>query len=496
MPNAPTPSLLIRADASVHAGTGHVMRMLALAQAWQRRGGQVHLLSHTLPHQLAQRVAAEAVVLHHLDAAAIVSGATDQRSTIDLAHHVGATWVVADGYGFTSEFQTAIRRASLRLTMVTDFDYCREWSADRIVNQNPHASREPYRCDVGDCQRLFGTRYVLLRREFVTAREATEGQGLLDRPRRLLVTLGGSDAENVTGEILEVLARLDTEPIDVRVLVGMANPHHKALQQHADLSPHKVEILSGVDDMPAQYQWADGVLTAGGSSCWEWMYFGLPAAVIVIAENQQPIYDELVEHQVAIGLGHPQQVDIASLQEFVQSLTTEAGDLNRFRNWVDGYGADRIASAMGSGVWLRRATATDCRLYFDWANDPTVRNNSLQSSMIAWEEHCEWFCEQIARDDRRLFLSIRGEQPVGQVRMSLTPDREWQLGFSVAAEARGSGLGGEILRLGIAAMRNEGEHDFVATVKQANVASAKCFERLGWKRTQLDQTYQYRSEEQ
>ena len=39
-------NLLVRADADARMGTGHLMRCLALAQAWQADGGQVIFLSH------------------------------------------------------------------------------------------------------------------------------------------------------------------------------------------------------------------------------------------------------------------------------------------------------------------------------------------------------------------------------------------------------------------------------------------------------------------
>lgn len=47
---------------------------------------------------------------------------------------------------------------------------------------------------------------------------------------------------------------------------GAANPHRGCLEQTAKESPHRVELLSNVDDMPRQYMWADGIIGAGGSS--------------------------------------------------------------------------------------------------------------------------------------------------------------------------------------------------------------------------------------
>ena len=51
--------LLIRADAGAHMGTGHLMRCLALAQAWQDAGGSCVFLAAELPAALRDRLATE-----------------------------------------------------------------------------------------------------------------------------------------------------------------------------------------------------------------------------------------------------------------------------------------------------------------------------------------------------------------------------------------------------------------------------------------------------
>ncbi len=51
--------LVIRADASAAIGTGHVMRSIALAQAWADSGGRVLFVSHDLPSFLRERLQLE-----------------------------------------------------------------------------------------------------------------------------------------------------------------------------------------------------------------------------------------------------------------------------------------------------------------------------------------------------------------------------------------------------------------------------------------------------
>ena len=78
-------------------GTGHVMRCIALAQAWQDMGGEVALLSNDLPPALTMRVSAEGVRLMPLPARS-----DDVLETTRAA--AAADWAVIDGYHFDQEF--------------------------------------------------------------------------------------------------------------------------------------------------------------------------------------------------------------------------------------------------------------------------------------------------------------------------------------------------------------------------------------------------------
>lgn len=463
------------------------MRMIALAQAWQLRGGMAHLASMELPERLRERLADEGIASHSIDADTQGSK-HDAAATASLATDLLANRVIADGYRFGADYQQAVQTADRRLAVVTDYDYCSGWKCDWVVNQNPHAVDENYEGIESKNRRLLGTRFALLRREFLDAdvHPADIRSGKAGTGPRLLITLGGSDPDNLTGRLLRVLEHPSdvTERLEVRLLVGAANPHGTDLQELAQRSRHRIELLTNVTDMPAQYAWADGLIGAGGSSCWEWMYAGLAAAILVIADNQQPIYDHLVEQQIAVGLGQSKHWNDRRIQtklsHFLETLSTRAREPGRFRNRVDGFGAARVAAALDSGVWLRPALDSDVRQYFDWANDPIVRRQSLTTETINWSAHCDWFEGQLRSADARLYVAISDDRPVGQIRFNRDTDGQWVVSFSVAEEARGKGIGKQLLVLGTSHMRAATNPSFLATVRRENIASANCFLRLGW----------------
>ena len=202
-------SLLIRADASLEIGTGHVMRCLALAQAWKDTGGSVSWVSAELPDNLQRRLAQESIDLSLLSTER--GRLEDAGKTAEKADSVDAEWAVLDGYTFNHAYQTAVRKSGLKVLVLDDNGETGPWNCDAILNQNLHAKEIDYSSVPAGCQLLLGTSFCLLRRELRDAlKQHTPAQDQ-EREVRLLLMMGGGDPDNVTGRILDLLSQFQTE---------------------------------------------------------------------------------------------------------------------------------------------------------------------------------------------------------------------------------------------------------------------------------------------
>jgi len=84
-------TLLIRADASTEIGNGHVMRCLALAQAWQHAGGHPTFVTATESPIIEARLRSEGMRILHLQGHP--GSRDDARFTVDLANQLNAAWL-------------------------------------------------------------------------------------------------------------------------------------------------------------------------------------------------------------------------------------------------------------------------------------------------------------------------------------------------------------------------------------------------------------------
>lgn len=336
--------LLIRADAGGALGTGHVMRMLALSQAWMAHGGKVHMAQLSCPAPLQDRLRNEGIHLHTLNDTQ--RGSSDDASQLAaLADSLNPAWIVLDGYDFDLDYQRRVKKAGFKLMVMDDYGYSPTWCADLILNQNLGAESFAYTNEIPNSRTLLGTNYVLLRKEFwnVTPKHAEPGQPI----QNLLITLGGVDADNVTGKVLEALEEAASHKLNLRVLLGPGNPHLQELKTLSSNSRHEINFLQNVTDMPSQYQWADGVISAGGSTCYEWMRFGLSAAILCIADNQREIINALVVEGYAVELQLLRKgLNVANLEVLIRFLSGADRPSRGDSFPIDGQGVFQVFRAM------------------------------------------------------------------------------------------------------------------------------------------------------
>jgi len=101
--------LVIRTDTSVTIGAGHVMRCLALAQAWRDNGGQSLFVMAPKVASIEARLVAEGMQVVYL---ATESGSEDDaRQTVQLAQQLTTDMIVLDGYQFDAVYQQTLKQA-------------------------------------------------------------------------------------------------------------------------------------------------------------------------------------------------------------------------------------------------------------------------------------------------------------------------------------------------------------------------------------------------
>jgi UDP-2,4-diacetamido-2,4,6-trideoxy-beta-L-altropyranose hydrolase len=337
-------TLVIRADANTRMGTGHVMRCLALALAWQSCGGSAAFVSQCESDLLRQRIEESGMEFIALDRPH--PDPSDLQLMSAIIETLVPNWVILDGYHFDSFYQWEIRSKGCRLLVIDDNAHLAEYHADVLLNQNIDAHSLSYGCSPST-QLLLGTKYALLRPEFL--RWSTWQRGIPGTASRVLITLGGSDHHNVTLKAVSALKRIDID-VEIKVIVGAAYHHARALAKAVKGLPFRSEVIVDAKNMPDLMAWSDIVVTAGGSTSWELAFMGVPSIVVVIADNQHEIAKGLENAGVSLNLGWFSTVSENTLSRALTGLIKDRNRRvamsNAGRRLVDGKGVRRVVAIL------------------------------------------------------------------------------------------------------------------------------------------------------
>lgn len=474
-------TILFRCDASVDIGTGHFMRCLALAQAWQSEGGQAIFAMAEITEALQQRAEFEGFELRRL---AVVRGsAADSTQVIDIARRSRITWIVVDGYAFGADYQLSLKMAGFRLLFFDDNGHAARYSADYVLNQNAHAAESLYQDRDASTRLLLGSRYVLLRREFANWRSWK--REIPEVVRKVLITMGGSDPDNVTDKIVRAIS--SDSGFDAVLVVGGSYRYAAELRQCIRDGQHTIRLVENATDMAELMANADLAVSAAGTTCWELCRMGLPSVVSVLADNQRNTASALQRLGVAVDAGsaHEMSSDLlrACLRKLADSPAQRMSMSERGRELVDGYGTERVLSLLQQELTLKKTVEADCRLLWEWANDPLVRAVSFSQAPISWEAHCEWFSKVMSDPNFILYTASKSDgSPVGQVRFNVKGPTA-TVSISVDRIFRGRKYGRRLVFMATEKLFQESRAEHIdAYVKTTNEASLRMFATAGFRK--------------
>jgi UDP-2,4-diacetamido-2,4,6-trideoxy-beta-L-altropyranose hydrolase len=340
--------LVFRVDSSIQIGTGHVMRCLALAQHWQDRGGETIFVMAERSSPLESRLHSEQIKTVYLS---VKTGSNeDARQLADISHKFGASYVVVDGYHFGVDYQESLKNSGVNSLFFDDYGQSKHYYADLVLNQNISANEDLYNSRESYTQLLLGTEYTLLRREFWKWRDWQ--RVIVPIAHKILVTLGGSDPDNVTLKAIQALSQLSINNLEIIVAIGATNPHYEQLKSIVESLKLPIILQLNVTNMSELMAWADIAIAAGGSTNWELAFMGLPSLIITVANNQTAIAAELDRQSIVSHLGWHQQVTSAQISQSVHKLIGDRAKRvemsQKGQKLIDGKGGGRVVSAIAN----------------------------------------------------------------------------------------------------------------------------------------------------
>ncbi len=449
--------VVIRADASVAIGSGHLRRCLVLAESLRRAGARVSFLCRSLPANLAALLARREFPVSLLPAATSPEPAADAAAVAARLRDSGErpAWLVVDHYRLDRTWEQVLRPLVDRIMVIDDLAD-RPHDCDLLLDQNFHGVEpgERYRHLVpAACRLLLGPRFALLDARFAARREAA---GFVpaaatgkDKPCVLLF-FGGTDPGNETTRALQGLEPL-LDRLRLKVVVGADNPHRELVRElcarHAG-----VEYHCQVEDMAAFLAGVDLAVGAGGTSVWERCCLGVPGIVVSIAPNQVPLAVPLAAEGFLLYLGKAADLTPRDYRAAVAVMLRSPWWLQflsrRVLELVDGRGAERVAGfLLPPVITVRRARAADEEMLLLWRNAPENRRFSFSPAVITPEEHRKWLTRCLAAADRELLVGEEEGRPVGVLRYD-RDGREALVSIYLVPGNHGRGRGGALLAAG------------------------------------------------
>jgi len=273
------------------------------------------------------------------------------EAIVDMS--IGAKVLAIDSYRLQ---KSVLSKASNNKQLIIMFDDKREpvSGVDMIINGSPAAKAEDFE-NGRNKTLLLGPAYQIVRSDL---KRRNSNRKL--SPKRLLVTIGGSDPLRICTDLIDMLEGQIAPAqggLQIDFVLGPAMDKPKTPCSH-------IRLMQNPPDMAALISNADIAISGGGQSLFELLYCGVPTLALEIADNQSANLAALADADTVISCGR------ADKEGWREKLTTNLlallNDAERRQclsqngmHQFDQLGAERIAKVIASRIDQIRSYSSD-----------------------------------------------------------------------------------------------------------------------------------------
>ncbi len=317
------------------------MRCLALSEELMKRGNVCYFVSKIDEDELITRIQKANIISQKIKNDADLE--EDLEVLLEFSDKNHIDWVITDHYDIDSRYTKEIKRKGFNVLSIDDTSQIHYYS-DVVLNQNIGAEKLKFSAEK-DTEFLLGTDYVMIRNELLKKDEKIENETV----KKILVTIGGTDDDNFTLKILKYLESINKD-IEFKVGIGPFNSFYNEIYEYSKTSNCKIRLIKSPVCMTELYLESDIAISAGGSSCYELAYFGIPNIIVAIADNQSNIAHGLDKKNVSMFVCEKEGFNEKKLMQNVNELINNHDlRMNMIRNGqqlIDGKGKKRVVDFM------------------------------------------------------------------------------------------------------------------------------------------------------
>lgn len=316
-----------RVKVSHQSGYGHWVRQCHLARSLIQNGCRVDLYPDT-------GATIEAIAVK---GAQIIPVTGNDHFLQRLPADTGL--VILDIHDTSPEWIAQLRRKTPRVAGFEDLGSGRS-HLDLLVdcNLDPEQAGEL----PNGVEALFGYSYSLLAEEYESV--ARQPRDFKNGVRRVLITMGGSDPNQLTSQILPSIIEHNPS-LQLTVVLGPGFRQENLLKSWVDLD--QVDVISSPKSLGELLLIHDAVICAGGVTLHEALAAGTPAFVVPQVEHQEDLARKLEDRDAAWLVGTPGVVNANFLLEALETPSrTLMAMSRRGRSLIDGGGLKRITKAL------------------------------------------------------------------------------------------------------------------------------------------------------